>query len=235
MDQRTNWTSDLGSFPKTSVVDSLIHTESAWEPLCLAEDPRWQLAQRVVASKSFAKSALLSKFLLYVCDRELSGRTDEISENQIGVHVFLRKPGYNPGEDNIVRNYARQLRQRLDHYFEEEGKSEELRICIPLGKYIPVFSPNLIPEILPTPAQKIEELTSLPAIDRNEHLPSLPLFRKRNTRLRVLLALLLVALCGIGAWAGWNLHLIRFGRRSSIKSTRHSSCRPTTVSSCSKT
>jgi hypothetical protein len=173
--------------------------------LCLAEDPRWQLAQRVVASKSFAKSALLSKFLLYVCDRELSGRTDEISENQIGVHVFLRKPGYNPGEDNIVRNYARQLRQRLDHYFEEEGKSEELRICIPLGKYIPVFSPNLIPEILPTPAQKIEELTSLPAIDRNEHLPSLPLFRKRNTRLRVLLALLLVALCGIGAWAGWNL------------------------------
>ena len=103
----------------------------------------WQLAQRVAASKSFAKSALLSRFLLYVCERALTGRTEEISEHQIGVHVFGRRQGYNPGEDNIVRNYARQLRQRLDHYFEEEGKSEELRISIPLGKYIPVFSPHL--------------------------------------------------------------------------------------------
>src|SRR5271163_2312002 len=145
MDQRTDWTTESGSFPKTlapdsPASDSLIHTESIWEPLCLAEDPRWQLAQRIVASKSFAKSALLSKFLLYICDRALCGKTDEISEHQIGVHVFVRRPGYNPGEDNIVRNYARQLRQRLDHYFEDEGRSEALRISIPLGKYTPVFS-----------------------------------------------------------------------------------------------
>ena len=140
-----------------------MHAESVWEPVCLTEDPRWQLAQRIVASKSFAKSALLSKFLLYICDRALCGRTDEISEHQIGVHVFVRRPGYNPGEDNIVRNYARQLRQRLDHYFEEEGKSEELRIGIPLGKYIPVFSTNLLPEPIPIPAQTGEKRHPLPA------------------------------------------------------------------------
>jgi hypothetical protein len=186
------------------VVDSLIHTESTWEPSCLTEDPRWQLAQQVATSKSFAKSALLSKFLLYICDRALSGRTDEISENQIGVHVFLRRPGYNPGEDNIVRNYARQLRQRLDHYFDEEGKSEELRISIPLGKYIPVFSPNLVPEPLPIPAQKVEELPPLPTADHSKVPSVLPISKNRNTRLLAFIALLFVVICGVGGWYGWS-------------------------------
>jgi hypothetical protein len=203
MDQRTNWTPDLESFPKGSVADSLLHTESVWEPSCLTEDPRWQLAQRVVASKSFAKSALLSKFLLYVCDRALSGRTDEISENQIGVHVFVRRPGYNPGEDNIVRNYARQLRQRLDHYFEEEGKTEELRISIPLGKYIPVFSPHRSAEPVPMPVQRKQEderLPLLPGAGRSETPPVPPLPSNRSTIFRALLALLFVVVCGMAVW-----------------------------------
>ena len=200
MDHRTDWTSHLESFPKGSVADSLIHAESLWEPLCLTEDPRWQLALRIVASKSFAKSALLSKFLLYVCDRALSGKTEEISENQIGVHVFLRKPGYNQGEDNIVRNYARQLRQRLDHYFEEEGKFEELRISIPLGKYIPVFSPKQLQEPIPPPVvQTVEALPSPPATARVEPLVS-PLPGSRAKHLRALLVLLFVAVAVTGVW-----------------------------------
>jgi hypothetical protein len=200
MDQRTNWTSDLESFPKGSVADSLIHAESAWTPVCLTEDPRWQLAQRIVASKSFAKSALLSKFLLYICDRALCGRTDEISEHQIGVHVFVRKQGYNPGEDNIVRNYARQLRQRLDHYFEEEGKSEELRISIPLGKYLPVFSPNQSPE--PTPLAVTPVDSPSPHTNNHNELPPVetPHGRKRGSLSRSLIALLLVAVCGVVGW-----------------------------------
>src|SRR6202453_2527630 len=108
----------------------------------LATEPRWQLAQRIVASRSFGKSALLSRFLLYVCEREITGKTEEISEHQIGVHVFGRRPGYDPGEDNIVRNYARQLRNRLDQYFLEEGREEGLRLSIPRGKYVPVYSRN---------------------------------------------------------------------------------------------
>ena len=117
--------------------------DAAWKSVVnLATEPRWQLAQRIVASRSFAKSALLSRFLLYVCEREITGKTDEISEHQIGVHVFGRRPGYHPGEDNIVRNYARQLRQRLDQYFLEEGRAEELRLSIPRGKYVPVYCLN---------------------------------------------------------------------------------------------
>ncbi len=134
---------DFEAASKDAAVNGDLPTASAWKSVSnLATDPRWQLAQRIVASRSFAKSALLSRFLLYVCEREITGKTGEISEHQIGVHVFGRRPGYHPGEDNIVRNYARQLRNRLDQYFLEEGREEELRLTIPRGKYVPVYSGN---------------------------------------------------------------------------------------------
>jgi hypothetical protein len=71
----------------------------------------------------------------------LEGRGKDITEHQIGVHVFDRRPGYSTIEDNIVRNYARQLRKRLAEFFSGEGSSESLRIDIPLGGYVPVFIP----------------------------------------------------------------------------------------------
>ncbi len=134
---------DFEAASKDAAFNPNLPASSPWKSVFdLATDPRWQLAQRIVASRSFAKSALLSRFLLYVCEREITGKTDEISEHQIGVHVFGRRQGYHPGEDNIVRNYARQLRHRLDQYFLEEGREEELRLSIPRGKYVPVYSRN---------------------------------------------------------------------------------------------
>ena len=123
---------------------------STWKSL--TAEPRWQLAQRIVASRSFAKSALLSRFLLYVCEREITGKIGEISEQQIGVHVFGRRSGYNPGEDNIVRNYARQLRHRLDQYFLEEGREEELRLSIPDRKSTRLNSSHVLRSRMPSSA-----------------------------------------------------------------------------------
>jgi hypothetical protein len=105
----------------------------------LEEDPRWQLAERVAASKGFAKSKFLTHFLIYICEKYLLERTDEITEQRIGEQVFRRPPGYNPGEDNIVRNYARLLRGRLEEYFAGEGKGEMIRIVVPRGGYVPLF------------------------------------------------------------------------------------------------
>lgn len=108
----------------------------------LEEDPRWQLALRVVSSRHFARSPLLSRFLLYIVAETIEGRPAELAEHQIGVQVFDRSPSYRTVEDNIVRNYARQLRRRLSEYFTEEGASEPLHIDIPLGGYVPVFTPR---------------------------------------------------------------------------------------------
>jgi hypothetical protein len=105
----------------------------------LEEDPRWQVARRVATSKGFVRSKFLTHFLTYICEKHLLEQTGEITEQQIGEHVFRRPAGYNPGEDNIVRNYARLLRGRLEEYFAGEGKEETIRIVVPRGGYIPLF------------------------------------------------------------------------------------------------
>ncbi|MHB1023793.1 MAG: hypothetical protein ACYC46_12815 [Acidobacteriaceae bacterium] len=181
MDPRTAFPPDLDGFPSEAFASDSASTATKpqWVNSGLENDPRWQLAHRIVASKSFAKSALLAKFLLYVCERELTGRTEEISEQQIGVQVFGRRPGYSPGEDNIVRSYARQLRQRLDHYFEEDGRHGTLKITIPRGTYVPAFTQNHTPEWAPvdSPGEETAAPTTLPTI--TVETPVTPAPRKR--------------------------------------------------------
>jgi hypothetical protein len=116
----------------------MLPPEEAW-PASLLEDPHWALAQRVIAGPNFARSPLLTKFLLFVVAETLEGRGNEISEHQIGVHVFDRPADYRTLEDNIVRSYARQLRKRLAEHFADQGSSEPVRIDIPVGGYVPVF------------------------------------------------------------------------------------------------
>ncbi len=134
----------------------------------------WEIAQRIASSEIFARSEFLPKFLLYICDRQLSGRTHEITEQQIGERVFGRPAGYSPGEDNIVRNYAGQLRKRLEVYYERVGKEDAVCISIPRGGYVPVFQPrNTIGEAsqpdtgpvepLPVEAKPVEPLSIPPA------------------------------------------------------------------------
>lgn len=117
----------------------------------LSARPEWKLACRVAASKGICKSELLPKFLLYVCEQQLLGKAHEITEQRIGTQIFNRPKDYNPGEDNIVRSYARTLRKRLDEYFEEQGSNEPLRIVIPRGGYVPAFHPTA--DAQPSPSE----------------------------------------------------------------------------------
>jgi hypothetical protein len=114
-------------------------TEMTTDMAELFSRPEWQLACRIAASKGLRKSERLPKFLLYVCEQYLLGRAHEITEQRIGTQIFNRSNDYNPGEDNIVRSYARLLRKRLDIYFKDEGSKEAMRIVIPRGGYVPVF------------------------------------------------------------------------------------------------
>jgi hypothetical protein len=129
---------DAGS-RRSGGVDVLVEEARAPERDELLDREEWQLALRVAASKRLCKSELLPKFLLYVCEQQLMGNTHEITEQRIGTQIFHRATNYNPGEDNIVRSYARLLRKRLDEYFESEGSNEQMRIVIPRGGYVPAF------------------------------------------------------------------------------------------------
>ena len=102
------------------------------------KDPRWEVVQQVVNSSQFEKSPKLRSFLLFICERVLTGHKGEINEQEIGVHVFGRPVGYNPGDDSIVRSQARILRQKLADYL-ASGPGSSMRIEIPKGTYIPEF------------------------------------------------------------------------------------------------
>lgn len=108
----------------------------------LDTSPEQELVHRILASKQFSKAPLLSEFLAYVCRRAIENGASRISEQEIGVSVFGRKHGYDSKEDNIVRNYARQLRKRLDEYYSTDGRAEGLRVEIPKGGYLPTFTSN---------------------------------------------------------------------------------------------
>lgn len=125
----------------------------------LHSDPRWLLAQRIAASNGFARSRLLSRFLLHVVRAALSETPEKLSEHQIGMAVFGRPRGYRTEDDNIVRNYARQLRRRLTDYFAEEGRDEPLLLEIPTGGYVPQFRTR---EEAVTPSLTLEAIAQSP-------------------------------------------------------------------------
>ena len=104
-----------------------------------ATDTRQDLVRRVVSSSTFEKSPKLRAFLLYVCRCAFDNEPAAATEQQIGIHVFGRSPGYNPNEDNIVRSQARLLRLKLEHHFSNEGSHEPVLITIPKGRYLPSF------------------------------------------------------------------------------------------------
>lgn len=105
----------------------------------IANDPRWALIQRVVSSQHFRTSARLREFLLYVGECALRDSPKDVTEQQIGVHVFQRPHGYNSSDDSIVRTHARLLRKKLGEYFSGEGAHEKIVIEIPKGHYLPIF------------------------------------------------------------------------------------------------
>ena len=112
------------------------------EDSCETATEREALVQRVAASHTFERSPRLRAFLQYVCQCALYNQPEAMTEQQIGIHVYDRPPGYNPNEDNIVRSQARLLRMKLEHYFATEGKDSAVVITIPKGRYLPVFDPR---------------------------------------------------------------------------------------------
>jgi hypothetical protein len=126
------------------------------------DDPRLQLLERVLSSSQFRGSLRLREILIYIADCALKDTPEAATEQQIGMHVFNRPPGYNSSEDSIVRTHARLLRQKLAEYFASEGAAEATVIEVPKGHYLPVFRLREAEQVqLPGPVN-LAELTSPP-------------------------------------------------------------------------
>jgi hypothetical protein len=167
----------------------------------LSSDERWKLVLRVVSSPEFRKSTRLRDFLLYICERALTDRLDEIHEQQIGSIVFERRTDFNPGEDNIVRVEARELRRRLAVYFTSDGKDEPLVIRIPKGSYVPLFESrtSAAPEVT-APSPLTTEQAAPQGLAPEKTVEELPARGGRIGLAVPLLAVLLMILLFSGVW-----------------------------------
>lgn len=106
------------------------------------------LVQRVSSSELFQKSPRLREFLIYVADCTLESRLSEVREQIIAERVFGRRPDAG-AQDSIVRAEARNLRKRLELYFDTEGRDEPVTITMPKGGYSLAFVPRAIDEKSP--------------------------------------------------------------------------------------
>src|SRR5580658_1620298 len=186
------------------------------------DDPLWCLAQRVVSGPHFARSPLLSKFLLFVVAETLDGRGAEITEHQIGVQVFDRPADYRTLEDNIVRNYARQLRKRLAEHFAEQGSTEPIRIDIPVGGYVPVF----VPAVEEAGREEVAKLASVAAVQDSTAKPALAIAeqtpaRRWNLRMAAIVLALLIHSVAL-VTATWFLATYEAKRGSATEPTQES-------------
>jgi hypothetical protein len=108
------------------------------EPIRSA-DPRQAALDRVLASPQFRRSPRASELLAYLCHQAMAASQSGMTEHQIALDIYGRKPGDHPSEDTIVRVQVSQLRKKLQYYCLSEGRLDPLVIAIPAGSYIPEF------------------------------------------------------------------------------------------------
>jgi TolB-like protein len=96
--------------------------------------------EKILASRTLARATFLNRFLKCCVEQTLAGHSNQLKELWIGTTVFQRKGRFNPVRDPIVRVQARRLRQKLDLYYSTEGLMDRVRIIIPVGSYVPMFS-----------------------------------------------------------------------------------------------
>jgi hypothetical protein len=151
-------------------------------------DEKRSILESVLHSDTFARADQLKSFLKYVCEMEIAGRAEEISEYLVGVEALGKPVSFSTVEDTSVRNRAYALRQKLDKYFADEALDAPVRIEFVKGTYVPRFArvahlPRVeeIPLAAPRPAPD-----SAVAVER----------RGKSVRLAIALALVAGLLIG---------------------------------------
>ncbi len=96
--------------------------------------------ERVLQSRALRRSEPLRALLRYVCEAELEGRGQLLTEQTLGVAVLGRSAGYSPAEDAGVRSRVYELRRKLHAYYESEAPDDPVRIELAKGRYVPRFT-----------------------------------------------------------------------------------------------
>jgi TolB-like protein len=93
----------------------------------------------ILASEAFGRAERPARFLRHLVEATLRGETHLLKESLLGADVFERRITWDPRLDPVVRQEAARLRKRIARFY-ESAPAGMLRIEIPVGTYVPVFS-----------------------------------------------------------------------------------------------
>src|SRR5215831_6842518 len=103
---------------------------------------------KILSSPVFVNSPRMSRFLQFVVETTLDGKSESIKEYVIAIEVFEKAEDYDPQADSTVRTEASKLRSRLSQYYDTEGRDDPMAITIPKGSYVPKFEDRKNGEML---------------------------------------------------------------------------------------
>ena len=90
-------------------------------------------ATSIVRSGALGRSRSYARLLEFLVECAQSGRTPK--ELEIAIEVFGRGADFDPSQDSMVRVYAHNLRQKLEHYYATAGRNAPRRLVLARGEY----------------------------------------------------------------------------------------------------
>ena len=96
--------------------------------------------RRVLQSKLFSGSPKKIRFLEFITEQTFQGNSEKLNEYLIGTEVYDRGADFDQQKDPIVRVQAHEIRRLLKRYYEEEGRGSLVRMELPAGHYVPIFT-----------------------------------------------------------------------------------------------
>jgi hypothetical protein len=179
-------------------------------------EPLREHAKKIERSGALGRSRSYVRLLEFLVECSLQGRTPK--ELEIAMEVFGKGPNFDPSQDSMVRVYAHNLRQKLDHYYAGEGRGEREQLALARGEYrvalVPVEgapdkaaeTPAAPPEPAPVASLAVAEVpavTLAPApLEAAGVTPAAARAREPRTRLALIAASVLVLGILIGIAVG---------------------------------
>jgi hypothetical protein len=93
---------------------------------------------RILSTALFRNSKRFPAFLKHTVEHALTSN-EPLKERTIGHEVFARDPGYDTGQDPVVRMTAAEVRKRLAQYYQQPEHQSELIVAFQPGSYVPEF------------------------------------------------------------------------------------------------
>ena len=95
--------------------------------------------EKIIKDSTFFSSDILKRFLSFIVNETLEGRSNCLKEYTIAMSVLDKPANFRPQDSGIVRIHAGRLRRTLTKYYDKMEGTDDIRISIPKGNYVPVF------------------------------------------------------------------------------------------------